>query len=216
MAGQYTKEKIENWVSDSCSSDAMGGFSSGTREYAADLLVKFLVAACDARGVEPEDIEEPDCKQALLGTLAKLQLPSTVKAEVPALCGTFLTQLEAEGRLGGGKLLGAYVRALKDAFADATSGKPKPVVRPGSRIGRNDPCPCGSGKKYKKCCMRESKRSAAVAWRRGLHHAASATSRSPRHHAGGVLLPEWLRCGHGASNSPCLRATTARLRDRAD
>lgn len=22
------------------------------------------------------------------------------------------------------------------------------------RIGRNDPCPCGSGKKYKKCCLR--------------------------------------------------------------
>ena len=22
-----------------------------------------------------------------------------------------------------------------------------------SKVGRNDPCPCGSGKKYKKCCM---------------------------------------------------------------
>jgi uncharacterized protein YchJ len=26
------------------------------------------------------------------------------------------------------------------------------VVHEGPRIGRNDPCPCGSGKKYKKCC----------------------------------------------------------------
>jgi len=25
-------------------------------------------------------------------------------------------------------------------------------VRPGPKVGRNDPCPCGSGKKYKKCC----------------------------------------------------------------
>ncbi len=24
--------------------------------------------------------------------------------------------------------------------------------KPGKKIGRNDPCPCGSGKKYKKCC----------------------------------------------------------------
>jgi hypothetical protein len=23
----------------------------------------------------------------------------------------------------------------------------------GHKIGRNDPCPCGSGKKYKKCCL---------------------------------------------------------------
>ncbi|MCD6532749.1 MAG: preprotein translocase subunit SecA [Deltaproteobacteria bacterium] len=30
-------------------------------------------------------------------------------------------------------------------------GKQKPVVG-GQKVGRNDPCPCGSGKKYKKCC----------------------------------------------------------------
>lgn len=23
------------------------------------------------------------------------------------------------------------------------------------RVGRNDPCPCGSGKKFKKCCLRK-------------------------------------------------------------
>ena len=27
----------------------------------------------------------------------------------------------------------------------------KPFVRPDKKIGRNDPCPCGSGKKYKHC-----------------------------------------------------------------
>jgi mRNA-degrading endonuclease RelE of RelBE toxin-antitoxin system/tRNA-dihydrouridine synthase len=27
------------------------------------------------------------------------------------------------------------------------------VVREGAKIGRNEPCPCGSGKKYKKCCL---------------------------------------------------------------
>ena len=30
--------------------------------------------------------------------------------------------------------------------------KVKTVVHEGPKIGRNDPCPCGSGKKYKKCC----------------------------------------------------------------
>jgi SEC-C motif-containing protein len=28
----------------------------------------------------------------------------------------------------------------------------KPFIRPEPKVGRNDPCPCGSGKKYKKCC----------------------------------------------------------------
>ncbi|RMH68401.1 MAG: hypothetical protein D6675_16310 [Gemmatimonadetes bacterium] len=29
--------------------------------------------------------------------------------------------------------------------------KPQPVKRQEPKVGRNDPCPCGSGKKYKKC-----------------------------------------------------------------
>ncbi|MGI5950140.1 preprotein translocase subunit SecA, partial [Peptoniphilus sp.] len=31
-------------------------------------------------------------------------------------------------------------------------GKQKPYVRKKKKVGRNDPCPCGSGKKYKNCC----------------------------------------------------------------
>jgi len=37
---------------------------------------------------------------------------------------------------------------------------PQPVRATGDRVGRNDPCPCGSGKKYKHCCMRKDLASA--------------------------------------------------------
>ncbi len=30
----------------------------------------------------------------------------------------------------------------------------QPIVLPNSSIGRNEPCPCGSGKKFKKCCIK--------------------------------------------------------------
>ena len=30
------------------------------------------------------------------------------------------------------------------------------IVRNEQKVGRNDPCPCGSGKKYKKCCGKNS------------------------------------------------------------
>ena len=155
VPGPYTLERIENWASDFCSSDGIRAFSPGVREHAQTVLVKFLAAACDANGLEPDEIDEPDVRAGLLGPVTKLALPPAVRAEVPALCGAFLTQLEAEGRLGGGRMLGAYARALKDAYGEAASGKPKPIKRAGSPIGRNDPCPCGSGKKYKKCCMNE-------------------------------------------------------------
>ncbi|HLJ86842.1 MAG TPA: preprotein translocase subunit SecA [Candidatus Angelobacter sp.] len=44
-------------------------------------------------------------------------------------------------------------RELEQArMAGATNGaKPQQVVRDAVKVGRNDPCPCGSGKKYKKC-----------------------------------------------------------------
>lgn len=34
--------------------------------------------------------------------------------------------------------------------------KQQPYVRSAPKVNRNDPCPCGSGKKYKKCCGRNS------------------------------------------------------------
>ena len=152
--GPFTREKIENWVGDFCGGDAARLFSSGVREYAPELLASFLAAACAARDVEPEEIEEADLKPALL-KLAKLKLPGSIQAEVPGLCAAMLADLEGQGRLGGGRAMGAYVRALRPAFAEAASGKLKPVKNPGSRIGRNDPCPCGSGRKYKKCCGKD-------------------------------------------------------------
>ena len=37
---------------------------------------------------------------------------------------------------------------------DETAASQEPVKRSTPKVGRNDPCPCGSGKKYKKCCGR--------------------------------------------------------------
>jgi len=43
----------------------------------------------------------------------------------------------------------AYWLARRADYAPVT----QPVRRSMPRVGRNDPCPCGSGKKYKKCCL---------------------------------------------------------------
>lgn len=51
---------------------------------------------------------------------------------------------------------GAIVRVTDGRGSKGGStwrNKPKvPFVRTTEKIGRNDPCPCNSGKKYKKCC----------------------------------------------------------------
>ncbi|HEY7309932.1 MAG TPA: SEC-C metal-binding domain-containing protein [Gemmataceae bacterium] len=40
---------------------------------------------------------------------------------------------------------------------DFLERKPTPFLRAENQVGRNDPCPCGSGKKFKKCCMGRGK-----------------------------------------------------------
>ena len=63
------------------------------------------------------------------------------EAEREALAREFRHREESAGELsysGGGE-------------SEAQSAKNKPA-KAGPRVGRNDPCPCGSGKKYKKCC----------------------------------------------------------------
>ena len=37
-------------------------------------------------------------------------------------------------------------------FYDGVPVEARPVVRENPKVGRNDPCPCGSGRKFKKCC----------------------------------------------------------------
>lgn len=60
---------------------------------------------------------------------------------------------EAEGFFGGGV---SATQQMSDA-SEAPIGEThlEPIRRVEEKVGRNDPCPCGSGKKYKKCCGRE-------------------------------------------------------------
>ncbi|HUV99350.1 MAG TPA: preprotein translocase subunit SecA [Gallionella sp.] len=45
-----------------------------------------------------------------------------------------------------------YEEALGESADDGEGGEEhRPFVRTGQKVGRNDPCPCGSGKKYKQC-----------------------------------------------------------------
>ena len=62
---------------------------------------------------------------------------------------------EEEARAAGASLLDRAARPVLDGLPAqpvASSGW-RPMRRAVPRIGRNEPCPCGSGKKYKRCCQ---------------------------------------------------------------
>ncbi len=57
-----------------------------------------------------------------------------------------------DGTLDQGLLLKAFGEVMGN-YKENTLGK-KPEEEKKIIVGRNDPCPCGSGLKYKKCCGR--------------------------------------------------------------
>ncbi len=70
----------------------------------------------------------------------QIRLWSDLQRDAPHACAELKTRFEVMHRIA------PEIRAL----AKGTSR----VVSPrGQRPGRNDPCPCGSGRKYKKCCL---------------------------------------------------------------
>ena len=65
----------------------------------------------------------------------------TEAAEVAAFFGSFSEEYRRE-----------KARLARRAEQPVAWDAPQPATNPHRGVGRNDPCPCGSGKKYKKCC----------------------------------------------------------------
>lgn len=147
------RETIDLWVSDFLERPAAREPAARVGPEAASVLAAFLEAACHA-GREPADVEGEDVAHALLDHVSQIAVPPPRRDAVPDLVGAFLSDLEDVGRLAGGRALGAQARAAAPAFRDRAAGKPPSIQRVAAKIGRNDPCPCGSGRKYKHCCLR--------------------------------------------------------------
>ena len=102
------------------------------------------------------ELTEPAARRVLLEVMPTLDLPEAVRVAVPEILAPLLEWLEDTGRVAGGRSLALFVGALAPAYRErcAPQGglRIPPVVKKTPDIGRNAPCPCGSGRKYKKCC----------------------------------------------------------------
>lgn len=63
-----------------------------------------------------------------------------------------LEKLDDETVAGFREMVPAVVRTIYNHW-QAVRNAPQTVRRDAPKVGRNDPCPCGSGQKYKQCCM---------------------------------------------------------------
>ena len=88
-------------------------------------------------------------KAAVVERLFKVQVVREAPMAMPTLTARADTQ-ESRGEMPS--VGGEAPRAVPLAAPP----RPAPRTATGDKVGRNDPCPCGSGKKYKKCCYLKS------------------------------------------------------------
>lgn len=136
-----------------------------------------LELAREEIGAGPEDIEVEAMTEALLATAVMngVELPEAAQwraivedrdrqrgdsfadldAEIEELTGRLARRLHEKGVTGPAA---DFNDAYDDTALDDIGDLPRPgdvtmpIRREAPKVGRNDPCPCGSGKKYKKCC----------------------------------------------------------------
>ena len=93
-------------------------------------------------------------KQGMLGTFFRRWKDPAFKKQMEAVSA----RMKADGvDLKDKAAVEAWVNSHKKeiesgSLEGADIPKVETVVKMGPDVGRNDPCPCGSGKKYKKCC----------------------------------------------------------------
>ena len=98
--------------------------------------------------ITPEQQQEATAKQAAAQQPAAQEAPASEqdKAKMEAIIKKQKSQLQD------------HLQNAQASHGDEVSAaevKKKPVTKDGKKVGRNDPCPCGSGKKYKNCCGKD-------------------------------------------------------------
>ena len=98
--------------------------------------------------------QDPVVKYRMEGMDMFDEMVADIKYDVVKLLMNLRKQEDVK-REEAAKITGAALQALNGLDSDQQRVKSevnKTVVNQGPKVGRNDPCPCGSGKKYKNCC----------------------------------------------------------------
>jgi preprotein translocase subunit SecA len=125
----------------------------------------YLRGAVSFKGYEQKD---PKVVYKVEGSKMFEKMLDSIKDDVTELVFRMTVRKEDEEAgphsyfFGGGEsrefaAMSAVHQQMAAGIAASTQAGEKPQpIRAGKKVGRNDPCPCGSGKKYKKCCGRNA------------------------------------------------------------
>ncbi len=125
-----------------------------------EIVESFLSVCYDELGTEPARLDGDGLQHALAQLLPARMAPRDPRAEhVPAVLEAYFQHLREVAVVSHAFELERSLEAALPEFLEAVrtgehvqrrAGQ-QPVVHKARKLGRNDPCSCGSGKKYKKC-----------------------------------------------------------------
>ncbi len=134
------------------------------RDRARRVVEAWLACCYEGAGKAPNLLDGEDVRALLAQVLpAHFGRRDPLAKETGEILGVFLDHLEQhafvphafEQRQALEQGLGSFLAAVDrgDLAGRARALPERPVVHHVDKVGRNDPCPCGSGRKFKACCM---------------------------------------------------------------
>lgn len=99
--------------------------------------------------------QDPVVKYRMEGMDMFEEMIANIKVDVVKILMNLRKQNGEVKRQEAAKITGAALEAINSVDGGKKISTPEnnqTVVNDGPKVGRNDPCPCGSGKKYKNCC----------------------------------------------------------------
>ncbi|MDB5105174.1 MAG: hypothetical protein JWP91_2863 [Fibrobacteres bacterium] len=150
-------DQAESLISDYAVSEHYMFLDPKARENVEPVLMAFFRKAAEGGGATLESLKAKDVEEVLLNSMPRLDLPADLKRAVPDQLEGFFAFLKDTGRFPPAGAWRMCVEAVRkrylDSLRDDGSVKGTTFKKQYTDVGRNDPCPCGSGKKFKKCCM---------------------------------------------------------------
>lgn len=152
----------DNWAGDFADSFGAGLLDPAVRNFVPEILATFGSAVRKLDREFPDEVSPGTFATVLNDVMPRLKLPDPARPHVPEVVARFLEYLQDSGRVGEGSDWATQIRVIGQSYGQrlkpegGTRGVTIRKPADASPLGRNDPCPCGSGKKYKKCCYTRS------------------------------------------------------------
>ena len=149
----------DNWAGDFAESFPASLLDPAVRDFVPEILAHFGTAVRRIDPDFPDEISPGTLATVVTDSLPRLKLPEPARPHAPEVVAKFLEYLQETGRSGDGSDWAAQIRIIARSYRDRLKPdggvKGVPIRKPSNvtTAGRNDPCPCGSGKKFKKCCQ---------------------------------------------------------------